>query len=220
MRVVTVEEMREIERRAETEYGLTSPMLMEHAGRSVAEILREHAGGDRSRDLDVLVLVGPGNNGGDGRVMGRYLAGWGARVTSLSLERELRSDATATLPAGDPLENVREALASADIVADAFLGTGHARPLAPTMRQALALVQEERERRPRADRPRRGPAERAQRRHWRRRRRYHRRRSDRDARLPQDRAVPLPRRGARRRARGWDHRPARRDDDPARHGGA
>ena len=40
MRVVSVDEMREIERRAETEYGLTSPMLMEHAGRSVAEALR------------------------------------------------------------------------------------------------------------------------------------------------------------------------------------
>ena len=52
------------------------------------------------------------------------------------------------VPAGDPLENVREALASADIVVDALLGTGHARPLAPTMRQALALVQAERERRP------------------------------------------------------------------------
>ena len=94
MRVVSVEEMREIERRAETEYGLTSPMLMERAGQSVAEILRSHAGGD-VRDLDVLVLVGPGNNGGDGRVMGRYLAGWGARVTLLSLERALRSNATA-----------------------------------------------------------------------------------------------------------------------------
>ena len=80
MRVVSVEEMREIERRAETEYRLTSPMLMERAGQSVAEILRSHAGGD-VRDLDVLVLVGPGNNGGDGRVMGRYLAGWGARVS-------------------------------------------------------------------------------------------------------------------------------------------
>ena len=40
MRVVSVEEMREIERRAETEYSLTSPMLMERAGQSVAEILR------------------------------------------------------------------------------------------------------------------------------------------------------------------------------------
>ena len=147
MRVVSVEEMREIERRAETEYSLTSPMLMERAGQSVAEILRAHAGGD-VRDLDVLVLVGPGNNGGDGRVMGRYLAGWGARVSYFLWKEHALERNGQIVAAGDPLENVREALASADIVVDALLGTGHARPLAPTMRQALSLVQAERERRP------------------------------------------------------------------------
>jgi NAD(P)H-hydrate epimerase len=147
MRVVSVEEMREIERRAEAEYGLTSPTLMERAGQSVAEILRSHAGGD-VRDLDVLVLVGPGNNGGDGRVMGRYLAGWGARVSYFLWKENALERNGQVVPAGEPLENVREALASADIVVDALLGTGHARPLAPTMGQALALVQAERERRP------------------------------------------------------------------------
>jgi NAD(P)H-hydrate epimerase len=147
MRVVSVEEMREIERRAETEYGLTSPMLMERAGNSLAEILRSHAGGD-VRDLAVLVLVGPGNNGGDGRVMGRYLAEWGARVSYFLWNKNALERAGQVVSAGDPLENVREALASADIVVDALLGTGHARPLALTMRQALALLQTERERRP------------------------------------------------------------------------
>jgi NAD(P)H-hydrate epimerase len=146
MRVVSVDEMREIERRAETAYRLTSPLLMERAGQSVAEILRSHAGGE-VRDLDVLVLVGPGNNGGDGRVMGRYLAGWGARVSYFLWKENTLERNGQIVPAGDPLENVREALASADIVVDALLGTGHARPLAPTMRQALALVQAERERR-------------------------------------------------------------------------
>jgi NAD(P)H-hydrate epimerase len=147
MRVVGVEEMREIERRAEMEYGLTSPMLMERAGQSVAEILRSHAGGD-VHDLDVLVLVGPGNNGGDGRVLGRYLAGWGARVSYFLWKENALERNGHVVPAGEPLGNVREALASADIVVDALLGTGHARPLAPTMRQALALIQSERDRRP------------------------------------------------------------------------
>jgi NAD(P)H-hydrate epimerase len=147
MRVVSVDEMREIERRAETEYGLTPPMLMERAGQSAAEILRSHAGGD-VRALDVLVLVGPGNNGGDGRVMGRYLVEWGARVSYFLWKENALERAGQVVSAGDPLENVREALASADIVVDALLGTGHARPLALTMRQALALVQAERERRP------------------------------------------------------------------------
>lgn len=147
MKVVTVDEMREIERRAEAEYRLTSPMLMEHAGRSVAERLRLYLEGDVT-GRDVLVLVGPGNNGGDGRVMARYLADWGAQTT-LYAWKERRLEAGARyIPVNDDLAAVREAIARADVVADALLGTGHSRPLDPAMRRLLALVREEKQRRP------------------------------------------------------------------------
>jgi len=147
MRVVSVDEMRAIERRAEDEHGLTSPVLMEHAGLSVAEALREHAGGDVS-DLGVLVLVGPGNNGGDGRVAARHLAEWGARVALYHWKENRVEGAGRSAPAGDDLAALREAVAQADVVVDALLGTGHSRPLDPRMRAALALVAGERERRP------------------------------------------------------------------------
>ncbi len=147
MKVVTVDEMREIERRAGEEYGLTSPILMEHAGRSVAEHLRAFLGGDVT-GCDVLVLLGPGNNGGDGRVMARFLAEWGAHITLWSW-RERRLEIGETLvPTGDDLGPLRAAIARADVVADAILGTGHSRPLDPLMRAALALVRDERARRP------------------------------------------------------------------------
>ncbi|MGZ3677391.1 MAG: NAD(P)H-hydrate epimerase, partial [Ktedonobacterales bacterium] len=147
MKVVTVAEMREVEQRAEREYGLTSPILMEHAGRSVAERLRAHVGGDVSR-RNVLVLVGPGNNGGDGRVMGRYLAQWGARVSYyVWKERRLEFDRHQMTVGRDQAE-LRVALAGADIVADALLGTGASRPLDPTMRSLMALVTAEKQRRP------------------------------------------------------------------------
>ncbi len=42
MHIVTVAEMRELEVRADREYGLTSTILMENAGKSAAEILAEH----------------------------------------------------------------------------------------------------------------------------------------------------------------------------------
>ncbi|MFL5705053.1 MAG: NAD(P)H-hydrate epimerase, partial [Ktedonobacteraceae bacterium] len=65
MHIVTVDEMRDLEVRAEREYGLTSHILMENAGKSAAEILADYI---RQRqdisELEVLVLVGPGNNGG------------------------------------------------------------------------------------------------------------------------------------------------------------
>jgi hydroxyethylthiazole kinase-like uncharacterized protein yjeF len=147
MKVVTVDEMREIERRAEREYGLTSPLLMERAGRSVAELLRAHLGGEVA-GREVVVLVGPGNNGGDGRVMARYLTDWGAHVTLYAWkERRLEVDAR-YIPVGDDLAAVREAIARADVVADALLGTGHARPLDQSMRKLLGLVDEEKQTRP------------------------------------------------------------------------
>ncbi|HEX8996469.1 MAG TPA: NAD(P)H-hydrate dehydratase [Ktedonobacterales bacterium] len=145
MRVVDVEEMRAIERRADEEYGLDSPTLMEHAGRSVAEALRARLGGD-VRGLRVVTLAGPGNNGGDGRVMNRYLSEWGAKVTTWRWRDNMMELAGGEKPVGDDLAGLRATLAEADIVADALLGTGHARPLDPRMRQALALVGELRQR--------------------------------------------------------------------------
>lgn len=147
MRVVSVEEMRAIEARAMTEYGLDSPALMERAGRSVAEAVRDLMAGDVS-GRGVVTLVGPGNNGGDGLVMGRYLAGRGARVTNYHWRESTIEREDGTRPAGDDLEGLREALDGADVIVDALLGTGHARPLHPRMRQALVLAASARERRP------------------------------------------------------------------------
>ena len=147
MKVVTVAEMVAIEQRAEREYGLSSPILMEHAGRSVAEAIQARLEGEMG-GVQVVALAGPGNNGGDGRVVARYLAGWGAHVAIYDWKRgEIEQDGQ-TSAVGDDLAGLRAALTQADIVLDALLGTGHARPLARTMADALALVAEERARRP------------------------------------------------------------------------
>jgi NAD(P)H-hydrate epimerase len=50
-------------------------------------------------------------------------------------------------PVGEDLAELQIAIQQADVVADAFLGTGHSRPLDPTMGAALALVQKEKQRR-------------------------------------------------------------------------
>lgn len=146
MLVVTVAEMREIEARAEREYGMSSSLMMEHAGRSIALAVRERAGGD-VLDLRVLVLAGPGNNGGDGRVLARYLEEWGAEVTVYDWKAGELETGGQRVPVGEDLAPLREAVAQADVVADALLGTGHARPLAPAMAAALAVVRDERARR-------------------------------------------------------------------------
>lgn len=147
MKIVTVDQMREIERRAEAEHGLTSPALMEHAGRSVAGIVRAHLGGEIA-GTRVLVLAGPGNNGGDGRVAARYLAEWGAEVAVYAWKARQLESGTGTITVGDDLGPLAGELARADVVLDSLLGTGHARPLDPTMRAVLAAVAAERARRP------------------------------------------------------------------------
>ncbi|MCK4331057.1 MAG: bifunctional ADP-dependent NAD(P)H-hydrate dehydratase/NAD(P)H-hydrate epimerase, partial [Dehalococcoidia bacterium] len=78
MKVVTAEEMREIDASAAS-IGLTTETLMENAGRAVAEETRKLLGSVVGRKI--LVIVGPGNNGGDGLVAARYFEDWGAEVT-------------------------------------------------------------------------------------------------------------------------------------------
>ena len=109
--------------------GVPSLDLMEAAGAAVAEVAaRRWPGVDR-----VLVLAGPGNNGGDGFAAARRLAEAGRRVTVALLggRDALKGDAVAmaarwtgpTVPLG------QAAFDEADLVVDALFGAGLARPL-------------------------------------------------------------------------------------------
>jgi len=73
---VTRETMQAIDRRAIEEYGIPALVLMEHAGKGVAEICMKHFGVQSS----VAVACGKGNNGGDGFVAARHLWNAGVRV--------------------------------------------------------------------------------------------------------------------------------------------
>lgn len=69
---VTAQQMAEIDRRAQEEYGISQATLMENAGRSVAEvILSEDPSIENER---IAIICGKGNNGGDGFVIARLLA--------------------------------------------------------------------------------------------------------------------------------------------------
>ncbi|MDP2842475.1 MAG: NAD(P)H-hydrate epimerase, partial [Acetobacterium sp.] len=65
MKVVTPKEMVIMDRHAITA-GTPSVLLMERAGHACAEIIKE----DLDDDAQVIILCGPGNNGGDGLVIG------------------------------------------------------------------------------------------------------------------------------------------------------
>ena len=75
---ITVDQMYEIENRGH-DMGFLKKFMMENAGAAAVRRLVEKSGGVGSKR--VLVLAGVGNNGGDGMVMARHLAGHGAEVT-------------------------------------------------------------------------------------------------------------------------------------------
>lgn len=76
-RIVSVEEMQRLEKEADAG-GQSYAAMMEQAGTALAEAIQESYSG--SVDRSVLVLVGPGNNGGDGLVCARHLCDAGYRV--------------------------------------------------------------------------------------------------------------------------------------------
>ncbi|MBI4236093.1 MAG: NAD(P)H-hydrate epimerase, partial [Chloroflexi bacterium] len=155
MKVVTVAEMGRVEAGA-AELGVSTALLMERAGRAVAEAVRQELGGAAGRQ--VLVLAGPGNNGGDGLVAARHLRRWGAEVSVYLPVARPQPDPLAAacnglgcvlVEAGEDREGQRlgAMLRRAELVVDAVLGTGRARPLEGVIAQALGAVRAERERR-------------------------------------------------------------------------
>lgn len=147
--------VRALERRAIDEYGIPSLVLMENAGRACAQealaLLAEAAGA-------VLVLCGPGNNGGDGLVTARTLFNRGLEVRALfvgpraklaggsgdfqkniELWRGLGQTLDIVEGAGDALELARACVRAA-LVVDALFGTGLDRELGEPWTGAIRTV--------------------------------------------------------------------------------
>ncbi len=147
-KVVSVEEMREIERAADAG-GLTYAMMMENAGRSVAQAILQRL--PEIAGKRVAILVGVGNNGGDGLVAGHYLAEAGAQVAAYLVRDRAADDPNllrfkehGALVAGAESDQrarvLRNMIGSADVVVDAVLGTGFRLPLEGAAREVLAAA--------------------------------------------------------------------------------
>lgn len=133
MNIVTAARMREIDRQAIEEYGIPGVVLMENAGLRVVEAVRENCTGS-----EIVILAGRGNNGGDGFVAARHLfREKNVTVWTTAPPEEYRGDAlvnyTIVQKLGIPCYDLRSdgaparlerALANADLVVDALLGTG------------------------------------------------------------------------------------------------
>ena len=155
MKTITPDEMRQTEERSE-EFGVSRLLLMENAGRSVADHLKTRFGELNGRRI--VVVAGLGNNGGDGFVCARHLAGFGAQVVVVLLGRpnlirtpeassnwrvleRMNRTVTLMLVADEAsLGRLREALIGADGVVDAIFGTGIRGPLREPFAPAIRLL--------------------------------------------------------------------------------
>jgi len=157
MKIVTCAQMRQLEERA-VAAGVPLDTLMESAGLAVARRIVRLLDGVRGKR--VVVLVGPGNNGGDGMVAARYLADWGALITLYMTSgrrredkfEECRSRQVRVVEAADDPDQMQLAsyVPLADLVVDAVLGigAGNARPLDGSIGAALTAVGDVQRRQP------------------------------------------------------------------------
>lgn len=153
MRIVNVAQMRQIEQEADAR-GHSYAMMMEAAGHAVATVCHALVAPDPARTI--LILVGPGNNGGDGVVAARYLMEFGHPVTLYVWKRDTRADENfrqlrrkrrgITILYADndgDFARLRDELRETDVVVDALLGTGVMRPIEGKLAELLKVTQEE-----------------------------------------------------------------------------
>jgi hydroxyethylthiazole kinase-like uncharacterized protein yjeF len=149
-KVLTAEEMREVDRLTTEKYGIPSLLLMENAAHAAARIISEKLGGS-VEGKSVLILCGKGNNGGDGAALARVFWTQGASVdvylfgkvedtkgdARINFEiikkisdREFPSSPCLFLEEVEGIdEQTKGQFLSKDAIVDAVFGTGLTRPI-------------------------------------------------------------------------------------------
>lgn len=167
-KIVTAEEMREIDRLTTERYGIPQLLLMENAAHAASRVIVERLGGS-VEGKSVLVLCGKGNNGGDGAALGRILWQQGAdvEVCLFGLVDDTKDEARANFDilkkitddegfelsqsdiAFEEITGLEEWLDydslnfhsdDPDVIIDALFGTGLTRPLDGVFEQVAAFI--------------------------------------------------------------------------------
>lgn len=168
-KIITVAEMREVDRLTTEKYGIPSILLMENAAHAAARAIAGKFDGSVA-DKNVLILCGKGNNGGDGAALARILWTLGADVevclfgkveetkgdarTNFEILKKISDQETFELTQADlvfeEIADLEEWLeydslnfhsADPDILVDALFGTGVTRPLEDVYEQVAAFIQ-------------------------------------------------------------------------------
>jgi NAD(P)H-hydrate epimerase len=141
-RLYGAEASRRLDRHSIDTLGIPGEVLMESAGRAVAEaVLAELRPESR-----VLVVCGAGNNGGDGLVIARHLHGLGVpvRIALVADAKRFRGDAAVNLKharaVGVAFEGARWRAPSSGVIVDAIFGTGLSRAVEGSAATAVRRI--------------------------------------------------------------------------------
>ncbi|MFL6511424.1 MAG: NAD(P)H-hydrate epimerase [Nitrososphaera sp.] len=134
---ITSDQMYAIEQNGDSIIGMRRFLMMENAGHGVADFVARKF--KNLKNKKIVTACGTGNNGGDGFVASRHLAGYGAKVTVILLGSlsDLRSeearlnwsiiekmDSIELIFGKDLTPNIKDRIADANIILDGIFGTG------------------------------------------------------------------------------------------------
>ena len=146
MKCLTSEEMRQVDVLAFNAYHMPGEVLMENAGRSIVDVLIT----DLTKEDRIVVVVGPGNNGGDGFVVARELKNRGYDVTVIQTVTNDKIEGEAYVHLNvmqrfgvEIIYDFPEAvlyLHQATVIIDALFGTGYTGPMREPMQGYVALM--------------------------------------------------------------------------------
>ncbi len=149
MKISNVEEMRDLDKSAIENFGITQELLMENAGEAVYfAILKEHG----VENKKFAVFCGIGNNGGDGLVVARkvHSTGGDVRIFLLGDEKKFKGSAKKNfeIASGLPLkiirvhsiESIKDEVATCDAIVDALFGTGLTRAVEGLYKEVIRLI--------------------------------------------------------------------------------
>lgn len=150
MKVVDTEKIRELDRKAQEEFFISSEILMENASLSVVYfILKKFS---EIKDKKFLIFCGTGNNGGDGFAIGRKIHSLGGNVKFVLLGdvEKLTQDARINYErvkkikievlVNPETEIVKKELESSEILIDAIFGTGLKREIEGYTKEVINLI--------------------------------------------------------------------------------
>ncbi len=150
MKVVDTEKIKELDKRAQEEFGISSEILMENASLSVVSyILKKFS---LVENKNFLIFCGTGNNGGDGFAIGRKIHSLGGNVKYILVgdENKLTQDSKLNYERvkkigieilnNPQLEIIKKELENYEVIIDAIFGTGLKREIEGYIKEVINLV--------------------------------------------------------------------------------